>query len=135
MTSPASAPHTVPELCGRVLGSESYDSPHPVCTAGGGWEGLQGLLPTQGCLQWRWGGALYTAGARKNRSLLPNPAPPLKHRAELLLEAGLRRWVQKNIPAGASEGHPGEETGRLTGSEAQHTGMCLGSLGCRWGKG
>lgn len=34
----------------------------------------------------------YTTGARKNRSLLPNPKPaPLKHRAELLLEAGLRR--------------------------------------------
>lgn len=36
----------------------------------------------------------YTAGARKSRSLLPNPKPaPSKHRAELLLEAGLRRWV------------------------------------------
>ena len=32
----------------------------------------------------------------RSRSLLPNPKPaPSKHRAELLLEAGLRRWVPR----------------------------------------
>lgn len=72
--SPASAPHTCLELWGGCWALSPEDSPHPVCTAGGV-EGLSGLLlpgvPAVEMGRSPW----YTVGARKNRSLLPNPKP------------------------------------------------------------
>lgn len=79
----------------------------------------------------------YTAGARKNRSLLPNPKPaPLKHRAELLLEAGLRRWVLGKDTLQEQVKGIQERTGRFQQARPSTQGdVGSGSLGCRWGKG
>ena len=57
--------------------------------------GSGGRLLPRGACSGRWGGAPGCT-AWRSRSLLPNPKPaPSKHRAELLLEAGLRRWVPR----------------------------------------
>lgn len=114
------------ELWGGVLGSESGGQPHPVCTAGGGWEGSGGAAPTQGCLQWRWGGGpWYTAGARKNRE---SAAQPQARTLEAQSRAASGSRAEKmgpweGHPAGASEGHPGEETGRFQQARPSTQGM------------
>lgn len=79
------------------MGCEPWRAaPTQVCTAGGGWEGLWWTVPTQVCLQWEIGRSPCVHSWGTEEQELPNPKPaPSKHRAELLLEAGLRRWVPR----------------------------------------
>ena len=80
---------------------------------------------------------MHSWGTEEQESAAQRQARTLEAQSRAASEGGAEKMgPQEGHPAGASEGHPGEETGRSQQVRPSTRGdVGSGSLGCRWEKG